>query len=117
MRKKLFAVAAIAGALGVPLAGQAQDLVGVVGGGPVIVNPGIGIPVDRWPAFREYIVQEHVPNYVIPGPVYVGAVLPPSVVYYDVPQTFGVVPYGYTVVNDEPVLVEPYSRRIVRVLN
>lgn len=116
MRKKLVAIAAIAGALGVPVAAQAGDF-GVVGGAPVIVDREIGIPVERRPAFREYIVRERVPNYVIPGRVYVGAVLPPSVVYYDVPETFGVVNYRYTVVNDEPVLVEPYSRRVVRVLD
>jgi hypothetical protein len=117
MRNKLLAIAATAGALGAPLAAQAQDVVGVVGGGHVIVNREIGIPVERWPAFREYVVREHVPNYAIPGRVYVGAVLPPTVVYYNVPETFGVVPYRYTVVNDEPVLVEPHSRRVVRVLD
>jgi uncharacterized protein DUF1236 len=117
MRTNLLTIAAIAGALDAPLAAQAQDVIGVVGSGPVIVNRDIGIAVNRWPAFREYIVREHVPNYVIPGGVYVGAALPPNIVYYQIPETFGVVPYRYTVVNDEPVLIDPYSRRVVEVLD
>jgi hypothetical protein len=120
MRNKILAIAAIAGAIGAPIAAQAQDVVttGVVRGGPVIVNEDIdGIAVDQRPAFHEYIIHEHVPNYVIPDRVIVGGVLPETgVIYYDVPQTFGVTPYRYTVVNGQTVLVEPRSRRIVQVV-
>jgi hypothetical protein len=38
------------------------------------------------------------------------------VTYYDVPQTFAVTPYRYTVVNGRTILVEPRSRRIVQVV-
>ena len=49
--------------------------------------------------------------------VIVGGVLPETgVIYYDVPQTYGVTPYRYTVVNGQTVLVEPRSRRIVQVV-
>jgi len=49
--------------------------------------------------------------------VVVGGVLPEAgVIYYDVPQTFGVTPYRYTVVNGQTVLVEPRTRRIVQVV-
>ena len=120
MRNKLLAIAAIAGAVAAPIAAQAQAVVttGVVRGGAVVVNEDIdGIAVDQRPAFRAYIVREHVPNYVIPDRVIVGGVLPESgVIYYDVPQTFGVTPYRYTVVNGQTVLVEPRSRRIVQVV-
>ena len=48
----------------------------------------------------------------------VGGVLPEAgVTYYDVPQTFGVTPYRYTVVNGQTILVEPKSRRIVQVVD
>ena len=121
MRNKLLAIAAIAGAVAAPIAAQAQAVVttGVVRGGAVVVNEDIdGIAVDQRPAFREYIVREHVPNYVIPDRVIVGGVLPESgVIYYDVPQTFGVTPYRYTVVNGQTVLVEPRSRRVVQVID
>jgi hypothetical protein len=131
MRNTVLAIAAIAGSLAAPIAAHAQGAVttGVVRGGAVIVEDGIdgidGIAVEQRPAFREYIVREHVPNYVIPDRVIVGGVLPeigvtyydvPQTTYYDVPQTFGVMPYHYTVVNGRTVLVEPRSRRIVQVI-
>jgi hypothetical protein len=120
MRNKLLAIAAIAAAIGAPLAAQAQGVVttGVARGGPVIITGDVdGIAVDQRPAFREYIVRERVPNYTIPDRVIVGGVLPETgVTYYDVPQSFGVTPYRYTVVNGQTVLVEPRSRRIVQVV-
>jgi Protein of unknown function (DUF1236) len=120
MRNRILAIAEIAGAISAPIAAQAQDVVttGVVRGGPVIVNEDIdGIAVDQRPAFREYIVRERVPSYTIPDRVILGGVLPETgVMYYDVPQTFGVTPYRYTVVNGQTVLVEPRTRRIVQVV-
>ena len=119
MRNRLLAIAAIAAAIGAPIAAQAQNEIttGVVGGGPVVIHEDEGIAVDQRPAFREYIIRERVPNYMIPDRVVVGGVLPEAgVTYYDVPQTFGVTPYRYTVVNGRTVLVEPRSRRIVQVV-
>jgi hypothetical protein len=119
MRNKILAITAIAFAMSAPIAAQAQnDTVGIVRGGSVVINDDVdGIPVDQRPAFREYIVREHVPEYTIPDRVVVGGVLPEAgVTYYDVPQTFGVTPYRYTVVNGRTVLVEPRSRRIVQVV-
>jgi len=116
MRTKLVAIAAMAGALGMRLAGQAQT-VGIVRGESVIGDDDAGIAVDQRPAFREYIVREHVPSYTVPDRVIVGGVLPEyGVTYYDVPQTFGASPYRYTVVNGQTVLVEPRTRRIVQVV-
>jgi hypothetical protein len=120
MRNKLFAIAAIAGAISMPVAAQAQSTIttGVVRGGPVVVEEDVdGIAVDQRPAFREYVVREHVPNYTIPDHVVVGGILPEDgVTYYDVPQTYGATPYRYTVVNGETILVEPRTRRIVQVI-
>jgi hypothetical protein len=83
----------------------------------VIINDEEGIAVDQRPAFREYVVRERVPNYAIPDRVTIGGVLPETgVTYYDVPQSFGVTPYRYTVVNGQTVLVEPRTRRIVQVI-
>jgi hypothetical protein len=116
MRNKLLAIVAIAGAISAPIAAKAQSEVttGVVRGGPADVD---GIAVDQQPAFRQYIIREHVPDYTIPDRVVVGGVLPEAgVTYYDVPQTFGVTPYRYTVVNGRTILVEPHSRRIVQVI-
>jgi hypothetical protein len=120
MRYRILAIAAIAGAIGAPVAAQAQSEIttGVARGGRVIVNDDVGgIAVDQRPAFREYIVRERVPTYTIPDRVIVGGVLPDAgVTYYDVPQTYAVTPYRYTVVTGQTVLVDPRSRRIVQVV-
>jgi uncharacterized protein DUF1236 len=118
MRNMLFAAAAVAGALGAPIAANAQSTVGVVSGNTVVVESGNGIIADQRPAFREYVVTQRVPAFTIPDRVIVGATLPDAgVTYYDVPQRFGSTPYRYTVVNGETVLVEPRSRRIVQVID
>ena len=121
MRNSILAIAAVAAAIGTPLAAQAQGEIttGVVRGGTVVVEDGAaGIAVDQRPAFREYVIRERVPNYTVPERVIVGGILPETgVTYYDVPQTFGVTPYRYTVVNGETVLVEPRTRRIIQIVD
>jgi hypothetical protein len=117
MRNTIFALAAIAAAVGAPIAAQAQTT-GVVRGQSVIVDSDAGIAVEQRPAFREYIVRERVPSFTIPDLVVVGSVLPETgITYYDVPQRFGTTTYRYTVVNGETLLVEPRTRRIVEVLD
>ncbi|HEX4410220.1 MAG TPA: DUF1236 domain-containing protein [Xanthobacteraceae bacterium] len=120
MRNKLLAIAAITAAVSAPIAAKAQSdiTVGVAGGPPVAVDADEGIAVDQRPAFRQYIIREHVPDYTVPDRVVVGGVLPETgVTYYDVPQTYGVTPYRYTVVNGQTILVEPRTRRIVQVID
>jgi Protein of unknown function (DUF1236) len=107
MGNRMLALAALATVIVVPVPARAQT---------VIVDNGIA--AEHLPAFREYIVRERVPSYVIPDRVVIGGTLPEmGVTYYDVPQTFGVMPYRYTVVNGETVLVEPRTRRIVQVID
>jgi len=117
MRNKILAIAAIAGAISAPIAAQAQSEIttGVVRGGSVMVDDDLdGIAVEQRPAFREYIVRQRVPNYVISDRVIVGGVLPEAgVTYYDVPQTFGATPYRYTVVNGRTVLVDARTPKSV----
>ncbi len=116
MRNNILAIAALATALGAPLTAGAQT-VGIVPAPGVVVDEDYGIAVGQRPAFREYVIRERVPNYVVPERVVVGGVLPEyGVTYYDVPQTFGATPYRFTVVNGETVLVEPRTRRIVQVI-
>src|ERR1700753_1006548 len=120
MRNKLLVIAAIAGAISVPVTAQAQSTIttGVVRGGPVAVDDDVdGIAVDQRPAFRQYVIREHVPNYTVPDRVVVGGILPETgVTYYDVPQSYGVTPYPSPVGNGETILVEPHTRRIVQVV-
>lgn len=112
MRNHFLAITLVA-AMSAPIAAHAQSTVGVAG-----PAGAVGIAVDQRPAFREYVVRERIPDYTIPGRVVVGGILPEvGVTFYDVPQSFGVTPYRYTVVNGETVLVEPRTRRIVQVID
>ena len=116
MRKSILAVAAIAFAVSTPIAAQAQSetTTGLARGGTVVVE---GIDEDQLPAFREYVIREHIPNYSVPDRVIVGTVLPEAgVTFYDVPQTYGTTTNRYTVVNGRTVLVEPRTRRIVQII-
>ncbi|MDQ0473100.1 DUF1236 domain-containing protein [Labrys wisconsinensis] len=95
-----------------PIGGVVGGAVGAVTGA---VNGLLGI--DERPRFREYVVREHRPSYRMTEAVEVGAVLPADgVTYYEVPREYGVTRYRYTVVNDEPVLVDPGTHRIVQVV-
>lgn len=117
MRNNLLAIAAIAAAVNVPMMAQAQTVGVAPGQGVIIVEGAPGIAVAQRPAFREYVVRERIPNYAIPGPVVVGAVLPETgVTFYDVPPSLVATPYRYTIVNGATVLVEPRTRRIVQVI-
>ena len=82
MRNRILGLAAIAAAIGAPIAAQAQSTVGVVRGESVIVDNGDGIAVEQRPAFREYVVRERVPTYTIPDRVIVGGVLPEAGITY-----------------------------------
>ena len=63
-------------------------------------------------------MRERVPNYTISERVIVGGVLPEAgVTYYDVPQSFGMTPYRYTVVNGQTCWSNRASRRIVQVVD
>jgi len=116
MRKSILAITAIALAISAPIAAQAQSEVttGLARDGSVVE----GIEQEQLPAFREYAIRERIPNYSVPERVIVGTVLPEDgVIFYDVPQTYGVTPYRYTVVNGRTVLVEPRTRRIVEIVD
>ena len=117
MQHKILAIAAIAAGIAAPAATLAQT-VGVAPAPGVVVTEGPAIAVERQPAFRDYVVRERVPTYTIPDRVIVGGVLPETgVTFYDVPQSFAMTPYRYTVVNGETILVDPRSRRIVQVID
>ncbi|MDA9468483.1 DUF1236 domain-containing protein [Bradyrhizobium sp. CCBAU 53415] len=117
MRNRILALAALAAAIGSPLAAQAQSSV-TIGRAPAAVDSTPTIAVEQRPAFREYVIEQRVPAFSIPDRVVVGSTLPETgITYYDVPQRFGATTYRYTVVNGETVLVEPRSRRIVEVLD
>ena len=119
MQNKILAVAAIVGAMGVAFTAHAQQRVIVEEGTTTgMVSGSVGISDELRPRFREYVVQERVPDYVVEDRVSVGTILPDvGVTYYDVPQQYGVADYRYTHVNGRYVLVEPRTRRVIQVID
>ena len=119
MRNSMLTIAAVSAVLAAPVAALAQGETTIGRSPPVVVDHYAGgILVEQRPAFREYVVRERIPNYTIPDRVVVGTVLPETgVTYYDVPQTFAITPYRFTVVNGYTVLVEPRTRRVVEVMD
>ena len=101
--------------------GEAGGPVGAVVGGVVGgVAGGVSglLGIEQRPRFHEYVVREHARSFRFEQPVRVGVVLPAdSVEYYPVPPEYGVRGYEYTVVNNEPVLVDPRTHVIVQVID
>ncbi|MGE0725069.1 MAG: DUF1236 domain-containing protein [Alphaproteobacteria bacterium] len=63
---------------------------------------------------REYVVKEQRPSVRVENvEIRPGVVLPPSVQFYSVPQ---VQTYQYGYVNDNYVVVEPQTRRVIEVI-
>lgn len=139
MKMTFIAIAATATAIAaLPLTAHAQGVIrgaeegaaaGDYAAGPfgAIVGAPVGAAVgaaevvlgeEDWPRFREYVVREHRPSYRFDDEVRVGVVLPErGVRLYAVPREYHVRRgYRYAVVNDQPVIVEPRSRRIVEVI-
>jgi len=80
------------------------------------INGLIGI--DMTPRFHRYVIEQHRPTYHVEERIAVGAVLPAEgVEFYEAPAEYGVTKYRYTVVNDQVVLVEPHTRKIVQIVN
>jgi len=67
---------------------------------------------------REYIVKEHRASIAPPAgfTVTTGAVLPQSVNLYSFPAEHHWGHYEYTVIGDQPVLVDPGTRRVVEII-
>jgi len=60
-----------------------------------------------------YVQRERVPSVRIEGDVTVGYALPPAVQLRPVPRHER---YSYTVVNDRRVIVEPTTRKVIRII-
>jgi hypothetical protein len=93
-----------AGTVGGALGGAA---VGTVVGGPVgaVVGAGVGAIVGS--------SLPPQPSVVYDQPVVVGEALPQTVAIYPVPQYQN---YDYAIVNHHRVIIDPATRRIVRVI-
>lgn len=103
----------VGGAIGAGV-GAATGAVGTATG---VVGAVIG--ADERPRFHEYVTGRHVVSSDYSGAAQVGSVLPRrGVALYPVPRDFHVNPrYRYAVVNDQTLIVDPRTRRVVEVID
>jgi hypothetical protein len=74
----------------------------------------VNLSPEQRTVVQKYVVQDTRPSIAVQGfEVRPGAVLPPSVAFYDVPN---VERYRYTYVNNHRVLVDPSTRAVVEVI-
>jgi hypothetical protein len=91
--------AAVAGPLGAALGS-------VVGG-------AIGVLEPPPPPVVTYVERERMPSVAVRERVAVGQPLPETVVIHKVPQHEE---YAYAVVNNQRVIVEPSSRKVIKII-
>lgn len=91
---------------------------GAVVGGPVgaavgaAVGGTVGAAAEPPPAVRSYVYSERVPSVAVQEEVTVGRPLPRTVKVYRVPKYKQ---YSYAVVNNRRVIVEPSTRKVIKV--
>lgn len=104
-------------------AAQQGAVDGAVTGGAVAGPPGavvggtvgaaVGTALDIPGAVVSSVLGLNRPSVVYERPIVVGEPLPGQIEYYEVP---GHAEYRYTVVNNRRYIVEPRTRRVVRVI-
>jgi uncharacterized protein YcfJ len=135
MRSHVLSSALLLTALAVPLAGcQTGAATGAAGGavaGAVIGGPvgaavggvagaaaGGVLTADESTRVRTYVVSQRRPSMRVRDEIVVGQPLPSRVRMYPLPENVGLRnSYGYTVVNDRTVLVDPQTRQVVEVID
>jgi len=74
------------------------------------------ITTEQTGKVRSYVMKEKPESVKITKEVSVGAELPNEVQLRTLPADVGVSDYSYTVVNGQTVLVEPRTRKIVKII-
>jgi len=99
-------------ASGARAGGEVAGPLGEVVGGTVGAAVGAGLEIPN--AVITSIQGERVPSVTVRERVVVGEPLPPSVELRPVPSY---TEYRYAVVNDRRVIVEPRTRKIIRIID
>ncbi|MDE1159113.1 MAG: DUF1236 domain-containing protein [Neorhizobium sp.] len=105
MRKTLLAATAALMAL----TGGAYAQTMVITQDPVMTNSTVVMPGE----VRTYVMEQPIESEPYDGDVLVGRVLPGTV---EVRPVEGYTQYGYTVVNERRVIVDPQTRRVIQVI-
>ena len=91
---------------------------GAVVGGPIgavvggIIGGSIGAAAEPPAEVRTYVMQERVPSARVADPIVEGQPLAPTIEVRPVPKY---PQYGYAIVNDRRVIVEPKTRQVIKV--
>jgi len=94
----------------------AEPMFGTLAPAPMHEAAG-GMMISDEAAFRNYVMAQHMRSYHYRQPVEVGTMLPArGVTFHAVPTEYGAHGYRYTVVNDQAVIVEPRTRRVIEVI-
>ncbi|UNK37009.1 DUF1236 domain-containing protein [Shinella sp. H4-D48] len=108
MTNKLI-LAGAAAFLSLSASAYAQDTVIIQQTDPVMTESTVVVPGG----VRTYVLEQQVPSVTYEGDVLEGRVIPEAVEIYPVD---GYTDYGYTVVNERRVIVDPQTRTVVQVL-
>lgn len=87
-----------------------ETTTGATGGATVVISP------EERTTIREYVVKQKRPSVRVQERVVVGATLPQDVELYTIEGPPTVTRYRYSVVNEQPVLVDPGTRRVIQVI-
>jgi hypothetical protein len=94
-------------------------VVGGVVGGPVgaVIGAGVGSTVGMAaePPHEvvTYVQREDVPSVAVQQEIVVGQPVPETVVLREVPEH---TEYSYAVVNNERVIVDPHTRKVIKII-
>jgi hypothetical protein len=76
------------------------------------------VPVDERPKLLAYVKRQQPISRSLPTRLAVGDVLPDSgLIYYDIPMSYGLWPFRFTVVDGETVILDPATSRAVDVID
>jgi hypothetical protein len=92
--------------------GDVGGPIGAVVGGTVGAAVGLGLEIPN--AVITSVQGERAPSVVVHERVVVGEPLPPEVVLRPVPNY---AEYRYAVVNDRRVIVEPRTRKVIKIID
>jgi hypothetical protein len=98
-------------ARGAAAGAQVLGPIGAAVGGAIGGTVGLFEPPP--PPVVTYVEREDVPSVAIEKDVVVGEPLPPTVVIHQVPNY---PKYAYAVVNNERVIIEPHSRKVIKII-
>jgi hypothetical protein len=83
-----------------------------------VESPGAMLPADQRSKFLAYVKRQRPISRSLASRVSVGDVLPDSgLLYYDIPLSYGLGLFRFTVVDGETVIVDPRTSRAVGVID